>query len=322
MDAAGLRPLGIGEALDASIKVYRARFGPLVKATTVVIAPVYILFALAQISAGPSDDASLRSSENSGAFSSGLGLFGMVVFIATQFATAVAVRIVGDSYVGEESDWRRALGAMWSRARSLLWLSLLYGLGLVLAALIAAVGIVTGFLPWLWVLTAIAVGVYLYGTWIVAVPVLMAEGTPGWGALQRSRQLVKGRWWPVTVAVMLAAILVRLLMSAAESLVIGLAGASGNEFVESIAWVSASTAGAALTTPFIAAVVVVVYFDLRVRKEGFDLELLARRVGVAPDESQRSTPLPPPPPSPTSSPDDPNRPPFWPPPPGWRPPDA
>ena len=35
------------------------------------------------------------------------------------------------------------------------------------------------------------------------------------------------------------------------------------------------------TTPFIAAVTTLVYFDLRVRKEGFDLALLAERMGGA-----------------------------------------
>src|SRR5262249_54397828 len=37
-----------------------------------------------------------------------------------------------------------------------------------------------------------------------------------------------------------------------------------------------------LTIPFVAAVVAVIYFDLRVRKEGFDLQLMAQRIG-APD---------------------------------------
>ncbi len=35
-----------------------------------------------------------------------------------------------------------------------------------------------------------------------------------------------------------------------------------------------------ITTPFMAAVLVLIYFDLRVRKEGFDLELLSQGVGV------------------------------------------
>ena len=36
-----------------------------------------------------------------------------------------------------------------------------------------------------------------------------------------------------------------------------------------------------ITTPFMAAVLVLIYFDLRVRKEGFDLQLLSQGVGLA-----------------------------------------
>ena len=45
---------------------------------------------------------------------------------------------------------------------------------------------------------------------------------------------------------------------------------------------AAQLVGSALTLPYTAAVTAVVYFDLRVRKEGYDLELLARGVGVDP----------------------------------------
>jgi hypothetical protein len=63
-------------------------------------------------------------------------------------------------------------------------------------------------------------------------------------------------------------------------------------------------------------VAVVLYFDLRVRKEGFELELLAQRVGIAPPEGTTFAPSPIPPPPPVLGDD---QPPFWPPPPGWRP---
>jgi hypothetical protein len=73
--------------------------------------------------------------------------------------------------------------------------------------------------------------------------------------------------------------------------------------------------GATLTTPVLAAIITVLYIDLRVRKEGFDLELLADTVGVEPNGV-----------IPRFLPDatvavasSGEQPPFWPPPPGWRP---
>jgi hypothetical protein len=81
----------------------------------------------------------------------------------------------------------------------------------------------------------------------------------------------------------------------------------------------AGIVGAAVTTPFQAALLTVLYFDLRVRKEGFDLELLAEGIGgggppargaalptvLPPDEEIDRTGAP-----------------FWPPPPGWKPPSS
>ena len=46
MDPAGLRPLGIGEIIDVAIKVYRARFGVLVKSVAVVLGPVFALIGI------------------------------------------------------------------------------------------------------------------------------------------------------------------------------------------------------------------------------------------------------------------------------------
>ncbi len=89
-----------------------------------------------------------------------------------------------------------------------------------------------------------------------------------------------------------------------------------NALVEAIGQAVATTAASVLTTPFTAAVIAVLYFDLRVRKEGFDLELLARRVGVEPPAGGPPGILPP-----SGEPPQ-GEPPFWPPPPGWRPTDA
>jgi hypothetical protein len=69
-----------------------------------------------------------------------------------------------------------------------------------------------------------------------------------------------------------------------------------------------------LSTPAAAAFATVLYIDLRVRNEGFDLLLLARGLGVE-REPGREPPSYLPEPAPTTGP----QPPFWPPPPSWTP---
>jgi hypothetical protein len=61
----------------------------------------------------------------------------------------------------------------------------------------------------------------------------------------------------------------------------------------------------------------VLYFDLRVRKEAFDLQLLAERIGVEPRPEWERAPLPASPLAPAGHGG--AQPPYWPPPPGWKP---
>lgn len=315
MDAANLRPLSIGETLDVAIKLYRNRFPTLAKAVLVVIAPLFVLGGLIQLSLLPtldeeeaapfgSVDPVTGTPEFDGgdflAFMAGVMAFGLVYYLATQLATAACYRIVSAAYLGDDVDWRSSLRFALSRLGSLVWLSIVMGVALLIGFLLCVIP-----------------AVYLYGAFTVAVPVLLTEDRMrGTRALKRSRSLVKGRWWKVVAVVWLGLFLASIVSNLLSG-VIGVAvGATGNDVVAMLGNTVANTLGTTLVTPFTAAVTAVVYFDLRIRKEGFDLELLAERIGVTPGEH---TPfIAPPPPPPTSG----AQPPYWPPPPGWRPPDA
>lgn len=310
MDAAALRPLGIGETLDVAIKVYRAHFSTLVKTVGAVVAPVYVFGALVQLSLIPDTGDVVETDPLTGeittvnaddvwAWVAGFLLLGLLTYLASQLATAAAFKVVGASYLGEEVDWRDSLRFALRRLRSLVWLSILTALGLAL-----------GFLA------CIVPGVYLYAAWAVAVPVLVLEDVRGRAALLRSRSLVEGRWWPVFGVIVLSWLLTTIVSTALSGALAGVVATSDSDVVVAFVNAIAQAGASVLTTPFAAAVATVLYFDLRVRKEGFDLELLARNVGVEPPAGFRSTVLPPPPER------DPQQPPFWPPPPGWRPPDA
>ncbi|MDP9389748.1 MAG: glycerophosphoryl diester phosphodiesterase membrane domain-containing protein [Actinomycetota bacterium] len=317
MDAAQLRPLSVGEMLDLGIKIYRQRFVPMVKAVAAVVAPVSVITALVQLSLEPDSedlfgpvDATGQPTVDGGEFFSFLAgalAAGLLGYVAAQLATAASYKLVAGAYLDDPPDWRASLSAALARLGSLVWLTIVFAFLLVL-----------GFLA------CVVPGIFLYVAWSVAVPALLLEDQRGWQALKRSKQLVKGRWWPVLGAIVVSGILAGIVQAVFSGLLIAIAGAGDNAVVDATATAIANTAASVLTTPFSAAVIMVVYFDLRVRKEGFDLELLARRVGVEPPagsggaeggsagdwssaESEPRT-------SPGSS-----EPPFWPPPPGWRP---
>jgi len=312
MDPAGLRPLGVGEVLDVAIKIYRARFPVLVKSVAVVLGPVFALSAIVRISIPVRDDFfdagqpgtwTEFDGDQLWAFFAGTVVIALLGFLASQLATGACFKSVSGAYLDEQPDWRGSLRFARSKLGALLWLSFLLVILLVPAFLACLVP-----------------GVYLYVAWSVASPVLLLEDVRGWAALKRSRQLVKGRFWPTVAVLVLIAVLSGIVQAVFLGIFAALVSVSGNEVAQAIAEAVGQTASSALTTPLSAAVLTVLYFDLRVRKEGFDLELLARRLGVEPGTATGAEILPPAASREVTDSDD--QPPFWPPPPGWRPRDG
>src|SRR4051794_36973476 len=140
--------------------------------------------------------------------------------------------------------------------------------------------------------------------------------------MRRSFELVRGSWWRVLGILLVGVVLVSFLAGILQALLtfIPAALANGNDVVLAVTAVIAGTVSVTLTTPFTAAVFSLVYFDQRVRREGFDLELLAQGLGErAPDAADSpAIALR----APEFTPEQRAQAPYWPPPPGWKPPPA
>jgi len=305
MTAPALRPLGIGEILDASLKIAWRNLGTFVRIVLVVVGPAQVLIAIVNISAIP--DYRPRSSVFSSSSSRTVAqdevwtyvaasLTALVIrFLASQFATGACFRAVAETYLGRRASWRSSLGFAARRFHSILWIVVL-----------------GGFLTVLGFFLCVIPGIYLAVGFAVALPVLMTEGQRGRKALGRSRSLVRGRWWKTAILLLVAGILATILSGIVSGAVSALSTTSGDNPV-ALFFIAAvgGTAGALVSTPFSAAYHTVLYFDLRVRKEAFDLRLLASRLGMEPPPGWEPEPEPQPPAG--------AEPPFWPPPPGWTP---
>lgn len=264
-----LRPLRVGEVLDAAIKLYHRNALTMWAIVAVVVIP---LAAIQQIIAGSSLPAGsfvrngvLYTSTGSASTSSA----GVIAEIALTFIGIVIVNgalslCLVDAYLGQSLDAANALRAAGRRLAPLLWVAIIGGIA-------TAIAFVLFILP----------GVWLAVSWLVAVPVVMFEGINGIQALGRSMRLVRGRWWAT-----FAAFLVALIMLLVVLFLVGLAlgGIESALGVDSIAVLLAfgalnSLISGLITYPFIGSVVAVIYVDLRVRKEALDLEMLAGSLG-------------------------------------------
>ena len=307
-----LRPLGVGEILDVALKIVWRNAGTLLRVVVFVILPVQIVEAIVEVSAAPdslnrnggvfvrNENGTVSVHDVHAAFA-GFGIVALLGVLASTLVSGACYRVIASAYLGRQTGWKESLRFALRHLHSLLWVTILGGV-------IAVIGFVLCVIP----------GVYLWVSFGVAVPVLLTEGRRGRKALGRSRSLVKGYWWRVFGVLFLGFLLVGILSSAIGAVVLGVSTVQPGDSTVAGVLVSvvAGTVSRLLTTPLVAAFVVVIYFDLRVRKEGFDLQLLADRIGVDPPEG--GLPSAPPPGSDDLVPD-PNQPPFWPPPPGWKP---
>ncbi|MEO9176653.1 MAG: hypothetical protein ABI317_14155 [Gaiellales bacterium] len=316
MAAVELRPLGIGELLDVAIRLTVKNAGTLLRAVIIVVVPLQVISAIVYVSG--SDDrlrnvngkVSLGSGTSAATFAATFSIVLLISWLTPLIASGVCFKAVGDAYLGGRPNWRESLRFTLGRLHSIAWISVLVALGSFAGAILCLVP-----------------GVWLFISWAIALPVLLTENARGTKALRRSFRLVKGRWWATFGALVLAYILsavvgggIAALLSAAS-----LSGSGHSTLVDIVLRVVSGSISSLLTVPFAAALTVVIYLDLRVRKEGFDVQLLAAQIGLEPG----AVPVVPAPPSGPVGPLGESRapvfgpgveqPPFWPPPPGWRP---
>ncbi len=194
----------------------------------------------------------------------GSGLAGLVGLVATLLASGAAFKAIADAYMGGAAAAGPSLRFASRRLLSILWVT-------VLSILLTVLGFVLLIVP----------GVYLAVALSVVVPVLMLEDRKGRKALGRSRELVKGRWWPTFGVFLLGLLIIPAIVEWIVGFIFQLLLLTEMDSV--VGYVAVSAVGgmlaSILATPLQAAVVAVLYFDLRVRKEGLDLQLLAERIG-------------------------------------------
>ncbi len=319
MSAPALRPLQVGEILDASVKVYLKNARVLIGLAAMVVVPIQILSAvilLNTVSNGTEIPTTLpkfgvRSTGTTTALHPAATIgstFTVEILggLASLLVTAACVKAVSDTYLDQSTSIGASLRFALRRLGALVWMDILLGLGLVL-------GFIALIIP----------GIWLYAAWAIATPALLIDGKRGTAALGRSRRLVRGRWWPTAAILLVSTLLASIVSGAFSAVLIAFLLSSGHSEATRVV-VSSLGGGAAsiLTRPFQAAVVTILYYDLRVRHEGYDVQLLAEQLGIEPAK------LPAPDTVPAfgtyvgSGPEavgQPQGPPFWPPPPGWRP---
>jgi hypothetical protein len=272
-----LRPLGVGEILDAGIKLYLRHWKPLMICVVAIVLPVRILSVLAVAAIDPHDLGTHFSGMTTTSASStqiDWTAFGAAMVVAgssvlsSLLATAACLKAVSDAWLGAAPDAGRSLRFAVGRLPALIAL-----------LAIAAIALTLAFMA------LIVPSVWLAVSWCLAVPALLFERVGPFRALGRSLRLVRGRWWATLATVVVAYLMASIVGGVLQLIPTGIANgvARDGTVAAAVAYVVGGTLTSMVTMPFTAAVLTLLYFDQRVRKEAFDRRVLAEGLGAPRD---------------------------------------
>lgn len=255
---ARLRPMNIGDLFDAAFALYRDNFGLFVGIVAVVAVPQTLANVFTALNTPG------RGAESRVFFQTvSLTLLGIIVtFVLSQMATAALARAIAATYHGDQLSVKGTYTAVGVGGFITVFLAVL------LAGIITALGFVLLLFP----------GIYLAIRFSFVTQVVVIERAGVREALRRSGGLVKGSWWRVFGILLLVSILTVILTGiigavAAAIFVLGHNSALGTILVQVVTGLARI-----LIQPISLGVAVLLYYDLRIRKEGYDLELAAQRM--------------------------------------------
>jgi len=270
-----LRPLGLGEILDDVFRVYRRYFWLLFSIALVVQLPSLLLqfasgsadqfgFALSLLGNLSNPDAIAARAPPSAPNLALTGLTYLVVILVVPFTLGAVTRAAIDVLQGNPVDLRSALAGVARRYWALLGIS---GLYVLISPLVFC-------LP---------VFIWLFVRWGLAIPAMLAEGVGPIRALDRSWTLTRNHFWRLLGILILMYLLTSVVSGAlgAFGLPLAIAIPFVPEFVRGAIVLTAGAVASAAVQPALYLCIALLYFDLRIRHESFDLDQLARQA-VAP----------------------------------------
>jgi hypothetical protein len=275
MASADLRPMTIGEVLDRTFKLYTSQFWLF---TGIMSLPFLVLFVFNVLVglASTTQAAAVRAGSSPMSFSpaaliAGIGggfLLLILTFILTGAGQAATIFAVSDIYLGRSAGIRSSFQQVRGHVAQALGAILLTGLA-----------IFAGFI------LLIIPGIYLMCKTAVTVPAAMLEDEGPGTAMSRSMDLSKGFVMQIFLIFLLCWTLA-IGASVVFQLPFTYLAATPRPHVLPIGLIILQDAGGFIAQVLVAPIQTIafslMYYNLRVRKEGFDLEHMMGTLGTSP----------------------------------------
>lgn len=253
-----IRPLNLGGILDEGIKLAKNHFGLLFAIVLCLHVPYAAIQGFANESLAPKlppnptiQDQLAANQAIMANFQKMLPLLAIGLFVILPLTNAAIVRAIADCYLEQPASVGRSYGFAFRNIPKLLWTWVLVGLAVAGGF---AMCIIPGIIALFWL--------------SLATQVVVIEGISGFGALKRSRFLMRGNVGTFFVLGILLNVIVGGIGFGAALI--------PQPHVKAI--VAALLNG--IATIVMSAIIVVFYFSCRCKNEQFDLTLLAADVGA------------------------------------------
>ena len=244
-----LRPLSIGEILDGALVLLRRHFALLLGIAVVCEGIPTTMDVYIDLTGGGSENPGLSLLDR------------LLTLVGSVLVTGATVRVVSEAYLGQTPLFGDAMRFAGNRFGAVFGANFMSGLLTVLATLLFIIP-----------------GIVVACGYSVAAEAAALESGSSSEALKRSWDLTKGFKWKALVLGVVSVVLILVVYLGAGMLGGILAGVMGG--LDAVLSVLAACVSLFIY-PVISCVFTLFYYDLRVRREGFDLEMLSRQLELA-----------------------------------------
>ena len=273
MSSIALRPRSPTEIVDASLRLVRQYYPQLTALTLVALLPYVAVLLLVR-------DAVTNPVTVVPAL--------LVQVLSTTVAEAATILTVSEGYLTSDVRIGTALAATVRRVGTLIVAAIARWFFVVVAGVLImiipvglSVSLLRGAMAPVGILLGVLLGgvpfVYLILRTFATTAVVMLEQRGALDSIQRSWELAKGRVGGIFVTLLITWLIYFALFFLLRVVLMVVPGASTNLSLMAVL----TAVVLAFVYPLIGAVTTLLYYDLRVRREGFDLEVMARDLGVA-----------------------------------------
>lgn len=251
-----MKPRDLGDIVNETFKIYRINFLRLIAIVAIIEVILYLLnwvWLLPLVMTEGNIDVLVLFIV--------IAVILVVSFVAYALIEGALIHAVSEQSLGQTIGIGRAYGFAWRRLGAMIGAEILAALAL-LGMAITIVGI-----PF---------AIYFGVRWTFIWQAALLQGVGPRDALSRSSDVVEGNWWRVVGILFVVGII-----AGAISWVLGL--------ILGLIPVVGEIIGAILITPIAITGATLLYYDLRVRREGYNLEKMASELGIAKEPSQTGT---------------------------------